>query len=68
MSVAKLDQDITDTLMVLNSELYLQTIQVYAFAKVNNRDGRYDSFIALLKPYFTHPRKPAASTTPAPTT
>src|SRR5262249_30475519 len=66
MSIAKLNEDVNDTLMVLNSELFVQTVAVYAFAKVNNRDGRYDSYINLVKPFFTHPgRTTTTTTTPA---
>jgi hypothetical protein len=67
LSIAQLNEDVNDTLMVLNSELFLQSVDVYAFAKVNNRNGRYNSYLDLVKPFFTHPRKTPTVTPPAPT-
>ena len=66
MAIAKLNEDVNDTLMVLNSELFLQSVDVYAFAKINNRNGLYDSYLSLIKPFFTHPRKTTPVTPPTP--
>lgn len=65
-AIAKLNEDTDDTFMVLNSELYLQSIRPYAFARVKNRKGQYDSHINLVKPFFTHPRQETTPTPPAP--
>ena len=67
MAIAALNENVNDTLMVLNSELFLQSVDVYAFAKVNNRNGRYDSYLSLIKPFFTRPRTTPPVTPPAPT-
>jgi hypothetical protein len=64
MSIAQLNDDIQGTLMVLNGELFLQFLDVYAYAKANNRDGRYNSYLALIKPFFTHPAKTTPATPP----
>jgi hypothetical protein len=66
LAIAQLNEDVNDTLMVLNSELYLQSVAVYAFAKVNNRNGQYDSYINLLKPFFARPRHTPATPPPGP--
>jgi hypothetical protein len=63
-SIAQLNEDGGDTLMVLGGELYLQSTTTYAFAKVNNRNGRYDSYITPMKEYFKHP--PTTPATPPP--
>lgn len=65
-AVASLNEDVDDTRMVLEGELYLQMLSTYAFAKVNNRNGQYDSFINLLKPYFARPRHTPATPPPGP--
>src|ERR1051325_145385 len=62
---AQLLEDADDTLLVLGGELYLQSVATYAFAKVNNRNGQYDSYISQMKAYFKHP--PLAPPTPPPT-
>jgi hypothetical protein len=47
--LAQLNDDVQGTLMALNSELFLQFLDVYACAKANNRDGRYNTFINAVK-------------------
>jgi hypothetical protein len=48
-AVAQLNEDIQDTLLALNSDLMLEFLDLYAIAKANNRDGRYDSFIGPIR-------------------
>jgi hypothetical protein len=62
LSVAQFNDDIQGTLMVLNGELFLQFLDVYAFAKANNRDGRYNTFVNAVKVRFA--KTPKATTTP----
>jgi hypothetical protein len=63
-AVASLNEDIQDTLLALNSDLMLEFLDLYAIAKANNRDGRYDTFIQPIKNgRFFRPPRPA---TPAP--
>ena len=63
-SVDQLNTDINDTLRALHGDLYGQFLDVYAFAKANNRSGGYDAFIDSVKGRFAKgPRKPP--TTPA---
>jgi hypothetical protein len=64
-AIAQLNEEVDDTLMVLGGELYLQSVATYAFAKVNNRNGQYDSYISQMKAYFKHPPKPP-TTPPTP--
>jgi hypothetical protein len=59
-SVAQLNQDVDDTLRALHSDLYLQFLDVYAFAKANNRSGAFDEFINAVKGRFA--RAPRAKT------
>lgn len=59
-AVASLHEDIQDTLLALNSDLMLEFLDLYAIAKANNRDGRYDSFINPIKNgRFFRPARPA---------
>ena len=67
MLIAQLNDDIQGTLMVLNGELFLQFLYVYAFAKANNRDGRYNTFIAAVKEHFARPTKPVVTPVTPPT-
>jgi len=65
-AVASLNEDIQDTLLALNSDLMLEFLDLYAIAKANNRDGRYDTFIQPIKNgRFFRPPRPAI---PRPTT
>jgi hypothetical protein len=58
-----LNQDVTDTMIVLQGDLYSEFLDVYAFAQANNRNGAYDTFIQSVKSRFARsPRtKPAAA-------
>jgi hypothetical protein len=53
--------------MVLNGELFLQFLDVYAYAKANNRDGRYNTFIAAVKERFAKTPKPVTTPVTPPT-
>lgn len=64
--IAALNEDTQDTLLALNNDLFVAFLEVYAFAKANNRDGRYDAFINLVKGRFARPKK-LPTPTPAPT-
>ena len=55
-----------DTLLALNSDLYYGMLDIYAFAKAANRDGRYDTIVSTLKPFFARRSKSATPTPPAP--
>ena len=56
-AIAQLNEEVQDTLLALNSDLYYGMLDIYAFAKASNRDGRYDAVVATLKPFFSRPRK-----------
>jgi hypothetical protein len=62
-AVSQLDEDVQDTLLALTNDLMLEFLDLYAIAKANNRDGRYDSFINSVAPRFARARR----TTPTPT-
>ena len=66
MASAQNDQLIQDTRLALRSDLLLAILDVYAFAKANNRTGAYDSYVNYMKGHFAKPRTPAATpATPA---
>jgi hypothetical protein len=65
--LAQLNDDVQGTLMVLNGELFLQFLDVYAYAKANNGDGRYNSFIAAVKERFAKTPKPTTTPVTPPT-
>jgi hypothetical protein len=50
------------------NQLFLQFLDVYAYAKANNRDGRYNTFINTVKERFAKTPKPATPTPPTPST
>jgi hypothetical protein len=50
--IAQLNGDFDDTLRALHSDLYLAFLDVYAFAKANNRGGAYTEFIDSVKGRF----------------
>ena len=52
---------INDTDLGLRSDLLLAILDVYAFAKANNRNGAYDTYVNYMKTHFAKPRKPAAA-------
>jgi len=58
-AIALLNQDVTDTMISLQSDLYSEFLDVYAFAQANNRNGAYDTFIQAVKSRFAHSTKPA---------
>ena len=66
-TIAQLNDDLQGTLIVLNGELFLQFLDVYAYAKANNRDGRYNSFINAVKERFARPTKPVVTPVTPPT-
>lgn len=63
--IAGLNTDTDDTLRALHSDLYGETLDVYAFAKVSNRAGAYDDYLNTVKTRFaTGPRKKKTTTPP----
>lgn len=55
--IATLNTDTDDTLRTLHSDLYAETLDVYAYAKAANRAGAYDDYINIVKTRFsTGPR------------
>ena len=55
-------EDTQDTLLALNNDLFVAFLEVYALAKANNRDGRYDAFINLVEGRFAKTKKTTAPT------
>lgn len=51
-SVAQLAEDVDDTFIALQADLYSEFLDVYAFAKANNRKGTYDTFVNSVKGRF----------------
>ncbi|MEI9961910.1 MAG: hypothetical protein WDM76_12485 [Limisphaerales bacterium] len=65
-AIEQLHEDMQDTNLALNSDLFAQSLDVYAFAKANNRSGAYDTYIDSAKNRFAKtPRRPATGTPPA---
>ena len=62
--IAQLNQDVQDTHLALSNDLMLEFLDLYAFARVSNRDGRYDAFIQSVAGRFARP--PRAPATPVP--
>ncbi len=63
--IANLNTDTDDTLRALHSDLYRETLDVYAYAKAANRTGAYDDYINTVKTRFaTGPRAKKAAATP----
>ena len=60
MASTQNDQLIQDTRLALRSDLLLAILNVYAFAKANNRTGAYDSYVSYMKDHFAKPRTAAA--------
>ena len=58
MASAQNDQLIQDTRLALRSDLLLAILDVYAFAKANNRTGAYDPYVNYMKAHFAKPRLP----------
>jgi len=61
-SIAALAEDVSDTMVGLQSDLYAEFLDVYAFAKANNRGGAYNSYVDSVKGRFA--RSPKAKTPP----
>jgi hypothetical protein len=56
--IASLNTDTNDTLRALHSDLYAETLDVYAYAKAANRNGAYDDYLNTVKTRFSAgPRK-----------
>jgi hypothetical protein len=65
-AIAALNEDVSDTSIALQADLYSEFLDVYAFAKANNRGGAYNSFVDAVKVRFAKsPRKPATPKPPA---
>lgn len=65
--IASLNADTQDTNRALHSDLYGETLDVYAYAKVSNRAGAYDDYLNTVKTRFaTGPRKKRPPPRPAP--
>ena len=63
-AVAQLGRDTDDTLRALHSDLYGEFLDIYAFAKANNRNGGYDEFISAVKGRFSRGPRKTKTTTP----
>lgn len=61
-AIALLNQDVTDTMISLQADLYSEFLDVYAFAQANNRNGAYDTFIQSVKSRFAHSAKAKPAT------
>ncbi len=61
MASANSNQLISDTDLALRSDLLLAILDVYAYAKANNRNGAYDTYVNYMKGHFAKPRTPAAA-------
>ena len=65
--LATLNTDTDDTLRALHSDLYAETLDVYAYAKAANRAGAYDDYISTVKTRFaTGPHKNKTTNPPTP--
>jgi len=65
--IASLNTDTDDTLRALHSDIYSETLDVYAYAKAANRAGAYDDYINTVKTRFStgpRPKKAVAKPTP----
>jgi hypothetical protein len=63
-SIASLNEDVSDTMIALQADLYSEFLDVYAFAKANNRSGAYDTFINAVKGRFARGPRAKKTTTP----
>lgn len=61
-AIALLNQDMTDTMITLQGDLYSEFLDVYAFARANNRNGAYDTFIQSVKSRFARGPRTKATT------
>jgi hypothetical protein len=62
--IAQLHEDCQDTDLALGTDLSTEMLDVYAFAKAANRDGRYDTFCQGFKAAYAR-KAPKASPAPA---
>lgn len=62
--IANLNTDVDDTLRALHSDIYAETLDVYASAKVANRAGAYDDYINTVKTRFSTGPRPKAAKKP----
>ena len=65
-AISSLDEDTQDTLLALSNDLFVAFLDVYAFAKANNRSGNYDTFVNLVKVRFAKTKKATTPVTPTP--
>jgi len=64
--IAALNTDVDDTLRALHSDLYAETLDVYAAAKVGNRAGAYNDYINTVKTRFSSGPRKKTATKPTP--
>lgn len=64
--IASLNTDVDDTLRALHSDLYAETLDVYAAAKVGNRAGAYNDYINIIKTRFSSGPRKKTPTPPTP--
>jgi len=62
-AITALNEDVSDTHIALQSDLYAEFLDVYAFARANNRSGAYNTFIEAVKGRFA--KTPSRRQTPA---
>jgi hypothetical protein len=65
-AVASLAEDVSDTSIALQADLYSEFLDVYAFAKASNRNGAYNAFIDSVKGRFAKTRRQNPSPAPVP--
>jgi hypothetical protein len=65
-AIAALNEDVSDSHIALQSDLYSEFVDVYAFAQANNRSGAYNTFIDSVKGRFARPRAKSTTSTPPP--
>ena len=66
-AIAQLNEEVQDTELALDHDLMVESLDVYAFAKANNRNGSYDSYIEAAKVRFARSPRKKATTPPTPT-
>jgi hypothetical protein len=64
-AIKQLNEDTQDTNLALNSDAFVQSLDVYAYAKANNRSGSYDAYVDTGKNRFAKPNRKKAG--PGPT-
>jgi hypothetical protein len=59
------NEEMEDTELALNSDLFMAALDAYAYIKANNRNGAYDAYIDSVKARFAKsPRNPTPPPTP----